>query len=225
MIKAVLLDVDNTLLDFNLNAAHSMKAAFSSCNLEYNDSFFDVFLEVNTDLWDKIERRQITREELKRDRFKFILEKLGIKGDSAQLESLFRENLGKFAFPVEGAMDMINYLEKKYRLFVASNAIYKQQILRLTKSNMISHFEKLFISEKIGFDKPSKEYFNYCIENIGGVTAKEVAIIGDSLSADISGASAVGIITVWFNIHGKSAPNAPLADYTITKLSQIESIL
>ena len=63
---------------------------------------------------------------------------------------------------VDGAVDLLEYLYPKYRLFVASNAIYEVQMKRLNNTGMIKYFEKLFISEKIGHEKPTKEYFDCC---------------------------------------------------------------
>lgn len=224
MIKAILLDVDNTLLDFNLNAQASIKRAFTDCGLTYKDEYFDVFLKINNSLWDGIEKGEVTREQLKRDRFKLILENLGISGDSARLEELFRKGLGEFAYMVDGAIELLEYLYPKYRLFVASNAIFEVQMNRLNKTGMIKYFEKLFISEKIGYNKPSKEYFDRCFSQMGDVKKEQVVMIGDSLTADIGGAKEYGLKTIWFNIHQNPSYSA-LPDYTVARLSEIKSIL
>jgi FMN phosphatase YigB (HAD superfamily) len=52
---------------------------------------------------------------------------------------------------------------------------------------MIGYLKDLFISEKIGFSKPSKEFFKVCIKNSNAKSENSV-LIGDSLSADIIGA-------------------------------------
>jgi YjjG family noncanonical pyrimidine nucleotidase len=224
MIKAVLLDVDNTLLDFNLNASASMKSAFNECGLEYKEEYFPVFKRINDALWVGIEKGEITREQLKKTRFPSILKELGLSGDSARIETLFRKGLGEYAFMVDGAEDLLEYLYKKYRLFVASNAIYEVQMNRLNSTGMIKYFEKLFISEKMGHDKPTKEFFDICFKEMGNLKREEVFMIGDSLTADIGGAKEYGLKTIWFNIDKKPF-NSALADFTVEKLSDIKGIL
>ena len=224
MIKAILLDVDNTLLDFNLNAQASMKSAFEQCGLVYKDEYFPVFQRINNALWAGIEKGEVTRAQLKQRRFSSILKELDISGDSVRVETLFRQGLGEFAFMVEGAIDLLEYLYPKYRLFVASNAIYEVQMKRLNSTGMIKYFEKLFISEKIGHEKPTKEYFDCCFKEMGDLRKEEVFMIGDSLTADIGGAKEYGLKTIWFNIHQKPC-NSVLPDYTVNKLCEIKSIL
>ncbi len=224
MIKAVLLDVDNTLLDFNLNANASMKRAFNECGLEYKNEYFPVFKRINDALWCGIEKGEITREQLKKTRFPSILKELGLSGDSMRIEALFRQGLGEFAFMVDGAEDLLEYLYKKYRLFVASNAIYEVQMNRLNSTGMIKYFEKLFISEKMGHDKPTKEFFDICFSEMGNLKKEEVVMLGDSLTADIGGAKEYGLKTIWFNID-KNSFNSALADFTVEKLSDVKAIL
>lgn len=225
MIKAVFIDIDNTLLDFNLNAYYGLESTFIKSGLDFKKEYFDTFLTINTGLWDKIEKKEITRAEHKRVRFKLIFEALGINSDSDRAEELFRSELYDRTFEVEGATDLLKYLCGKYRVFAASNAIEKQQIYRLKKANMYDLFEKVFISEGIGHDKPSKGFFDYCFSVAKGFTPKEAVMIGDSLYADIKGGKEYGLTTVWFNNHGKVNDNPEMVDYEVNSLKDIKSIL
>jgi beta-phosphoglucomutase-like phosphatase (HAD superfamily) len=56
MIKAVLLDIDNTLLDFNKCSELAIKKSFLEHGLTYTDEVFPTFLRRNDILWKNIEK-------------------------------------------------------------------------------------------------------------------------------------------------------------------------
>lgn len=225
MIKAVLLDVDNTLLDFNKSAAQTIKSAFSELGLKYSEGVFDVFLRTNDELWRKIEEKEITRAELHRDRWNIIFDRLGVNADGAEMERLFLSRLENYAIPVEGALDTVKYLSEKYKLYTASNAPYAQQVKRLTLSGILPFIEKILNFEDQGINKPQKRFFEECLKTISSATREEIAIIGDSLSADIAGGKSVGITTVWFNRGCSVNPPSGLCDYTVNSLAEIKTVL
>ena len=224
MIKAVLLDVDNTLLDFNKSASETIKSAFSELGIKYSADVLGVFLRVNDMLWGKIEKKEITREELHRIRWCIIFEELGITADGCEMERLFLSGLENFAIPVDGALDIVRYLSGKYKLYTASNAPYAQQVKRLTLSGIFPYLEKILNFEGQGINKPQKQFFEECLKAVIPFKREEVAIIGDSLSADIAGGKSVGITTVWFNRTAEK-PVSGLCDYTVKTLSDIKNIL
>lgn len=90
MITNVLIDVDNTLLDFNKCAEAAIKTGFLKWNIEYSEKVFPVFLEVNDSLWRKIETGEIDKKTLYQLRWKTIFERLGINADGPTFEQDFR---------------------------------------------------------------------------------------------------------------------------------------
>ncbi|MBE7024519.1 MAG: noncanonical pyrimidine nucleotidase, YjjG family [Ruminococcaceae bacterium] len=225
-IKAILLDVDNTILDFNQCARASIKATFADWELSYTEEMFPVFLEVNGYLWEEIEKETLTREELYRIRWKMIFERLGMEGtDPVSFDTHFRKYIGTFAFPVDGAYDLLEYLAKKYTLCIASNASRARQLKRLTKANMLSYVKHVFTSEEIGHPKPEKAFFDACLSQLDGVTAAETVIIGDSLTADIAGGVTAGMKTIWYNHFRVPVPPDFAGDYIVNSLREIQDIL
>lgn len=63
-IKVLFWDIDNTLLDFDAGAEDSMKQAFADLGLEFKPEMFNVFQEENHIIWDKIEKGELSREDL-----------------------------------------------------------------------------------------------------------------------------------------------------------------
>ncbi len=223
-IKSVFIDIDNTLLDFNKNAALAMERSFIKNGLKYKDEYAPVFLKINDGLWAKIETGELTRAELVERRFRLVLGALNLVGDYDAIERDFRNALSDCAEPVDGAMDLLEYLSKKYDLYAASNAFLDQQKRRLDLADMGKFFKDVFVSERLGHKKPTKKYFDACFNLAVGAKKETTAMIGDSLSADIEGGVNYGLMTIWFN-RAKSACGSVRPHYTVTDLSEIKKIL
>lgn len=126
-IKVLFLDIDNTLLDFDAGAAWGMEQCFQKAGLEYRTEMFSVFTEENNKIWQKIERRELTMDNLFYVRWQAILAHLGLEADGVEMEKEFRRLLHLTAVPVEGAKEILEYLYKKdYFLCAASNGPYDQ---------------------------------------------------------------------------------------------------
>ncbi len=225
MIKVVFLDIDNTLIDFSKCSRLAIKYGIESIGMEYEEVIFDTFTRINDELWLEIEKGTITKEQLYNERWHTIFNELGIDYDGLKFESIFFNNLTEIAIPVDYAKELVEYLAAKYTLCAASNGPYKQQVNRLTSAGMIDNFKEIFVSEEIGFSKPSREFFNVCFARLGDVRSEEVMIIGDSLTADIKGGIDCGMKTLWYN-HFKAENDGKInADYTVDSLKEIEKIL
>ena len=81
-------------------------------------------------------------------------------------------------------------------------------------------FDGIFISDDVGFEKPSSEYFRIVLDSIGMLT-EDCLVIGDSLTSDIKGANNAGIPCCWFNPEGQPAPSGLRIDYTIRDLCEV----
>lgn len=225
MIKAVLIDIDNTLLDFHKSANKAIHCCFSKCTLPFTDNVISTFHEVNDALWLQIEKKEITKQEMYGVRWTNIFKALGITYDGVEFEQLFRSTLSTIAEPVDNAREMLEYLYKKYPLYAASNSSYEHQHKRMTQADMLKYIQKMFVSERVGTLKPAKEFFEYCLSDIGITEPAEAVIIGDSLSADIDGGKRMGLKTIWFNPNNLAAPDNIIPDFTVDSLLKIKNIL
>ena len=171
MIRAVFIDIDNTLLDFDAAAQEGMAHCFEDAGLIYKPEMFSVFKEENDRIWKKIEQGILTMDDLPYVRWQAILKKLGLEADGVAMEMLFRKCLFYSAVPMEGAKEILDHLQGKYILCTASNGPYEQQICRLKKADMLKDFDHCFVSEKIGVDKPDVRFFERCLEQLPGIRA------------------------------------------------------
>lgn len=138
MIQVVLIDIDNTLLSFSGYVKEAMRDGFAQYGLKpYTEAMFPVFERINNSLWEQIEQGTLSFEELTEIRWNLIFHALGISFDGRIFEQYFREKLFFSAVPEPGAVELLEYLSRRYRLCIASNGPYEQQINRLRLGNMI----------------------------------------------------------------------------------------
>ncbi len=223
MVKAVFLDIDNTLLDFDACAEQAMAITCRHYGVPFDEKFLGMFHRINPVLWHQIELGELTKEALYAVRWKIIFAALDIATDAEGFRHMFQAELEKAAVPVKGALDLIRYLHGKYTVCIASNSYYDQQVRRLQLAGMYAYVDHMFISERLGADKPDRAFFDGCFAQLDGVTPDEAIMVGDSLSADIAGALRYGMKAVWYD-HFKTGKESP-AQYTVTSLDQIREIL
>ena len=118
MVKIILIDVDDTLLDFQKCSRTSLQQAFMACGLEFKDHYQDIFISINSELWKQFERKEITEERLFDIRFQLVFEALHLQGDSQLAETTFRKQLGLSHEVMDGALELLEYLSHKYTLYI-----------------------------------------------------------------------------------------------------------
>lgn len=229
MIKAVLLDIDDTVLSFTGYVKATMEEGFETlCKVHYEPQMYDVFKKINTGLWHQLEQGELTFQELRAVRWNRIFEALGIDYDGVAFETFFRAKLNESAILEPGVVELLEHLKGKYVLGVASNGPFDQQISRLRAGNLLGYFDHFFISGKIGAQKPSSEFFDFCMnelrQHLPGLQPQEVMMIGDSLTADMAGGRQAGMKTCYYS--AKPIPEGAMQpDFAVTQLSEITQLL
>lgn len=213
MIRYLLFDIDDTLLNFRDNAELAICRALADVGLSFTAEQFAVYHRINDDLWAQVSSGRMEREYLYRIRFQRVLDALGIPADGAQVEARFRHHLNFIAVPEEGAEATLRALSARYTLATASNAPQRQQELRLASCGLAPYFTHILTSEGLGYDKPSGRFFDGCLRALGDPPRDEVMMLGDSLSADVYGALNAGLSACWVNL--KSAPTPTDATFPV----------
>ena len=223
-IRAVFFDVDDTIFTFKCCSAASMQYAAGKQGLTLPLSIEAVFKEVNDRLWQELEQQRLSRTGLHAVRWQTIFARLGIDGDPAMFESDYCAVFAESHVQEPGAEDLIHALSEKYPLYIATNSTVKQQSNRLKNAGLLRCFRKIFASEDVGAPKPQKPFFDACFTEMPGIHPEQAVLIGDSLTADITGAHAYGIHTIWYDRNG-TGKDVPEADRTVRALSEIPAIL
>ena len=226
MIEFSLIDLDNTILDFNWAEHDALGKTLRSFGLEPTDQVRRCYSQINVDHWQRLERKELTRQQVVVGRFETLLQEFGMVADAEAVAKTYEDNLayGEHHY-LPGAEEALERLSKKYKLYMVTNGTAHVQRPKLAASGAGKYFREIFISELMGADKPSVEYFNGCFERIEGFDVNRAMIVGDSLSSDIKGGINMGMRTCWVNrAHKKGREDIP-ADFEVEYLHQLEAIL
>ena len=225
MIKNILLGLDDTILDFHKAEKIALSTTLKKIGIEPTDEILSLYSTINLKHWKLLEEGKLTRHEVLHHRFTELFEKIGVNGDCYEAQKIYEWELGTGHYFLEGAEALLDTLYKKYDLYLASNGTDIVQTRRIASANIGHYFKELFISQRLGYDKPSTEFFRRAFEKIDGFKKEETVIIGDSLTSDILGGINAGIKTVWFNPHGNTAPDTIQPDYVVASLGEIPQLL
>ena len=225
MMEFLFLDLDDTILDFHKAERIALGKTLSAFGLEPTELVLARYHIINKQHWERLERGELTRDQVQEGRFRVLFEELGREVDAVAVTRAYEHNLGIGHYFLPGAQEAVERLHRKYRLFLASNGTASVQHSRLTSAGLYPYFEKVFVSQDIGYNKPSREYFHACFAQIPGFDPKKAIMVGDSLTSDILGGIRAGIKTCWVNPEHLSPREDIPADYEIEGLSQLEALL
>lgn len=221
----VLLDLDDTILDFHKAEYFAIKKTFDEIGIDSKDENIALYSRINQRFWEMLEKNLIDRQGVLVGRFNALFEELGISASAMETQRLYEHLLGIGHYFMPGAEELLEALDGKCRMFICSNGTAPVQAGRIESAGIEKYFEHIFISEKIGFNKPSREYFEACFAQIPDFDRERCMIVGDSLSSDILGGINAGIKTCWFNPKEKPVKDGINPDYEISKLEQLPDVI
>lgn len=225
MIEFLFLDLDDTILDFHKAERIAISKTFQTFGLEPTEAVLDRYHVINRQHWERLEKGELTREQVLQGRFEVLFREMGRRADAAAIARTYEHNLSIGHYFLPGAREALDALGKHCRLYLASNGTASVQQGRLTSAGLYPVFEKVFVSQELGFNKPSIEFFNACTRQIPGYDPKKAMMVGDSLTSDIQGGINAGMATCWVNpTHAPGRPDIR-PDYEITALSELEGLL
>jgi len=216
MIKAILFDLDETLVDRTetmrrfLMAQHDLfpelsihpSAAFSdACLIHQNNGYADKLAAYASACMD-----------------------LGFT-DSSLAERLFADFKNRYgwdAVPFPGVSETLKLLQSEYVIGLVSNGRTKGQIAKIESCGIKGFFSSICISESIGCKKPEIAIFKACLDELS-VEPHEAVFIGDNPVADIEPAKKLGMLAIWVKSAHFHAPE--ISDGVITDIRELPSII
>lgn len=224
MIKTVFLDLDDTLFDFHRSESEAISMTLSHFGIEPTDAVKKRYSQINRSMWEQLELGNMTREEILVRRFELLFAELGVDVCGMEARHIYEYNLGGSYFYIEGAVALLSELSAKYDLYLMSNGTAAVQDRRIAASGIAKYFKEIFISEKVGYNKPSREFFERCFAKIPNFDRDSAMIIGDSLSSDIQGGINAGIKTCHYNPRAEYK-DGTTPDYTVKTLGELPRLL
>jgi YjjG family noncanonical pyrimidine nucleotidase len=227
--KTVIFDLDHTLWDYETNSREALEDLYHRYDLPHKSKsdfsdFYNTFVEINTRLWDRYDRGEISREVIRFERFHQVFQRVGI--DQYELSLTFShdyvtESPSKNRLMPQ-ALETLNYLKRRYRLYIITNGFEEIQSTKMKASGIAHFFDAVITSEKAGYKKPSPEIFRLAL-NHSEAQPFEAVMIGDNLLTDIAGGRNADIDTVYFNPN--QLPHQERVTHEIKNLYELTSIL
>jgi len=221
LIKAIIFDLDNTLVDFMLLKRAAVDAAVNAMiDAGLNLSSEKIKEKINS-IYDSegIEYQQVFDK-----MFKEILGKVDYKIMSAGIVA-YRKAREAALKPYPGVLPaLIELIKMGLKLAVVSDAPSKEAWLRLSYINFQHFFDVVITYDETRERKPSPVPFNMALKELN-LKADECLMIGDWAERDMVGAKAVGMKTVFARYGDTFNTENPDSDYDINSISELINIV
>lgn len=225
-IKVILWDIDGTLLNFQMAETYAIRKCFEIFELGVcTDEMLARYSVINRGFWERLERGELTREQVLRGRFAEFFASEGICFDKVDdFNAEYQIRLGDKVFFNDNAYELVKDLKKHVKQYAVTNGTRIAQDRKLKLSGLEELLDGVFISEVLGVDKPNPAFFEKVWETIGTYEADTVAIIGDSLTSDMQGGNYAGIQCWWYNPFGKKSEAQLRIDRELHDLQELRAI-
>ena len=201
-ITDIFFDLDHTLWDFDTNSGLAFETIFKKNHLPIEiPDFIEKYIPINQACWKLYQYDKISHAELRYNRLKHTFDALEFFVSDAQIESIahdYIELLPQNNHLFEGTIEVLEYLEKKYKLHIITNGFADVQYKKINNSNIAGFFKTITNSELAGVKKPNPIIFEYAL-NLAQANRENSIMIGDCLEADVKGALDAGLDAVFFN--------------------------
>ncbi|MEI6488757.1 MAG: YjjG family noncanonical pyrimidine nucleotidase [Bacteroidota bacterium] len=227
--KSIFIDLDDTLWDTQLNSRESMAEMFIKYKLngcfDTFDEYYTIYSNKNLELWDLYHFGKITKQQLTRERFLYPLQQVGIEDEvlAASLGRDFLECTTTKTKLIPHAIELLEYLYPKYRLFILSNGFREVQHKKMANSGLLPYFEKVILSEDAGVNKPHPDIYHYALKSTNS-RKMESLMIGDNPDTDIAGAYNLKMDQIYF-INNQEVKLDFIPSFTVNSLLEIQNIL
>ena len=161
MIKALLWDVDGTLLDFKAAESAAIRRLFGEFSLgECTDEMIRRYSAINEEFWQRLERNEITKQQVLIGRYEQFFAEIGVPVSLAvEFNRRYQVRLGDTIVLRDDSYSIVKSLRGRVRQYVVSNGTVIAQSRKLEGSGLGEMMDGVFLSEALGVEKPNKAFF------------------------------------------------------------------
>ena len=223
----VLLDIDNTLLDFDAAERQALTDMLAEYELPHDENACAVYHKVNRELWDSLAKGQLNKQKLFQIRFSRFMQAMQLpdNGKSKAMNDRYEELLATHADLLPGALTALEELGEVATLAIVSNGALAVQESRIAASGIGRYMDGIYISEKVGAATPSAKLFEHAFRDLGITNKSRVLMVGDDLLADIKGGQNAGVDTCWFNPKNEENKSGITPKYTVGSYEELYRIV
>jgi putative hydrolase of the HAD superfamily len=221
MIKAIVFDLDNTLVDFMAMKKQAIDAAI--------DAMVDAGLELErAEIKERIDtiykERGIEYQQVFDDLIFGIFQKIDHRVLAAGIISYRRAREAALKPYPHVTATLMELSRRGIKLALLSDAPSREAWLRLCYINFHHIFSNVVTFDDTGERKPSPKPFNKALELLG-VKPEEALMVGDWPERDIKGAKAVGMKTAFARYGDTFGTIEHDADYELKDISELLKIV
>ncbi|MBQ8507572.1 MAG: YjjG family noncanonical pyrimidine nucleotidase [Clostridia bacterium] len=218
--KSILMDIDDTIFDFQQGNRNAIAALMAELGLS-SPTVFDEYQAINHACWEALERGEMTQEILHVERFRRFLASKGRADDPQKVADRFAFLLGRQAIYLPHAEESVRAISEKLPVVLLTNGITVIQKSRLACSTLANYARKIVISQEVGVAKPDPRIFELALD---GLDPSDALMIGDGLQSDVRGANNAGVDVCWYNPKGKKLPEGMHAEYEVRDIREFVGI-
>lgn len=187
MITTILWDVDGTLLNFEAAEKAAIQALFQEFGFGVcTDEMLKRYSQINKTYWERLERKEVTRQEVLEGRVRDFFAEEGLDTSAApEFNKRYQTSLGDTIVFYDDSYEIVKSLRGEVQQYVVSNGTITAQTKKLKLSGLGELMDGIFLSEQLGVEKPDVHFFEQVFAQTGLKDKTQIMIVGDSLSSDI----------------------------------------
>ena len=130
-IRALLMDIDDTLFDFQTSSRNALSIAFRAFGLPFTPEMWERYRALDAELWQRFERGEITKEALYVERFRVFFAEYGLEADPAAFNAAYFRELGDQCNFMPHCEQALRQLHAQYKIFIVTNGNTEIQTRRI----------------------------------------------------------------------------------------------
>jgi putative hydrolase of the HAD superfamily len=213
--KAILFDLDETILSFGERKVHAGDVAKEFPELASIPNFAEIVEDAFVRFWSDEDKNGVWRFRLVEARaiiVSGVFQELkshhaGLTDEIAhrfaERFSAYRDEQCRF-FP--GAIETVDEFKRRgVKLGLVTNGASDTQRGKVVRYDLARRFDHVQIEQEVGFGKPREQAYLHAMEALG-VTASETWMVGDNLEWEVVAPQRLGIYSVWNDHLGRGLP-------------------
>ena len=221
--KAILMDADDTLLDFQ----SAEKRAIGELLVRFGVSSAGApgeYRLINAVCWSEYERGLLTLDELRVVRFERFAKKRAPRLDARRLADEYDGLLIQSSRALPDAVDAVKKIASRLPVAIVTNGPSGMQRQRLMRAGLMPHVACVVTSEEIGSRKPDPGMLLHALRLMNVPSPADALMIGDSLTSDMPAAQNAGTDFLWYNPSGRARPGGASIAYEARSIPEFVTV-
>ena len=211
-IEAVLFDLDGTLVEYERPSSEVLDAAFERAGV-------DPFFEIGAYYEQYFEQLAGDHDDLREHCFEVIAADRGRDPEVGRrvAAAYAKERSPDAVRLLDGAQEAIERFAADHAIGLVTNGPPYHQRPKIDATGFADAFESVVYAGHDTAPKPDPEPFERALGDLG-VTSDRAVYVGNSLAADVAGAAAAGLRSVWLD---DGTDPDPVPDYVVGSLADL----